>query len=161
MCFCKLFRWGRKTLNDKPKDQLPEKYGKRTKKLIWKNENRDIGVTYLELTFESGKKLNKAIYGYISQYEDSGSDYSKGNSNVYSRELKEPVAGDFFIQTSKEVAQHYLSHLPQKEATYVNDEFYPTISRVGKVVYARLLESEEYFRDVSVAYVVPKEEGDK
>lgn|ERR1035437_626403 len=156
MCFLKKL-FGSKS----PVKAKEDKLEKRTQKLIYKSEDHNVQRTVVKLTFSDKKTLRVNIYGGFHQYTDSGCDESNKRHGAYNNEMHEPVASVASIISSQHNAASFISTLSTQEQSYVDDKKDPQMARIGKVVFAEILDTNGFMEEFMVAHVVPKEEGEK
>lgn len=119
----------------------------------------DVGKTVVELTFEDGRKFKTTVVGEFSQYVNPGCDYF-ALFNV-PHQATEPSISKASIQTSLAKAKYFLTNLSLDKSTFVDDPTDVRKSIIGKIAFAKILESKEFKLECEVAFIVPKEEAGK
>lgn len=110
-----------------------------------------IGMTHVELTMEDGRIFNTAVYGRFEQ------NIIKGNEDFFCRNQvkREPSVSDYF-NDSLVSARDFISrigHYGESNMPYIDDNENINKVVVGKVISARILETEEYEKMFSVAVI--------
>lgn len=135
------------------KNQEPKKpKAKRTLTVVYSEPKPfNVGKTYVELTFDDGKKFTTALYGEVSQYVNNGSDEEESTSYSYGKKLEEPKVHDTFVYDSLIKARNFLTHLHSEDGRYVDDTKETNSVRIGKVRSAKILKTVNSFEDFKVA----------
>lgn len=134
---------------------VPRKLEERTQKLVFHSQDFDIGVSEIEVRFESGAKIKTKIRGRVSQSYDKGCDEHHGAYQIYP--MREPEPGNMCIIKSETEAKTFIEQInSDRIRTIVDDPENVTKSVSGKIVSAKLVRSTSCITSYDVGAVVPK-----
>lgn len=111
-------------------------------KLEYNDEEFDVGVTEVILTFKDGTKFTQNIYGYVKQYTGS-------------LHISDPKV----FSSLNEARDHLKGRIPIGNCQHWNDLKTPTITVVNEFIKAELGETKSFKENFSVAKLVSYEDN--
>lgn len=126
---------------------------KRTKEVIYEEQEFDVGITKVEYLFTDHETIIRSIYGEIHQHVSLGKDE---DYDGYCSSMREPFAEPAYITTSQTKAQFEVNNSYIGMTTISDDQLNPTESHTGNVKHKKILSTKEFKKKFSVATVKDK-----
>lgn len=120
---------------------------KRTKKIVFSEQQINIGCTIIERTLSDGRIFNTRVYGNFNQIVHYGTD-----SDPHEK-VREPSVGDPYVVNSLTIAKDDIREHWTGEQLLLNDSKMQMESVVGKVIGSKILKTVDFFEAYQVARI--------